>query len=755
MNGDSFAEDRPCGGIADNTDVTASFSAESLDEELRCFAETISLHADDVLGHNVVLDMVRDTARKVIDAAVEIQMFGSAASGLCEKGSDVDATILVDFTILNRRFRGVSRMPHLSEIRQLCADAVSCIAKYINNTPGTGLAVEAVISSAKVPIVVLSSFGRQIIDVSINNVLPIYNTRLLREYMLLDERVRILVLCVKRWAKMWHISDAKQGNLSSYSWTLLCIYYLQTCSPPILPSLQNLAIALPQLIAAAQQPQEQPSSDAAATTTTAPAASVTTGGLSSPRRILSALNDDGASSGEVGSDVNASSQQPQRSVANHQQPQQSRPQSAMTASKPFYCPCTGRVFEVSFVTKEEVAKYVLFKTSNTQSISELLRGFFGFYAREYQWGSEVVSIRIGKRYTINGVPIATPNDSSNNRPAMNPTIMYQSLPLGHRAINAVPNADKIHIEDPLDMQRNLHCVMDAAGLLRLRKGFSEIDSKIANAPLSMLLEQAKMLASYTPAPFSNTEPTTLAAHLMSPAADDRQLRHAQHQQHMGLDAGHHNHHSHHGHHHMTGSRSGYRQQQQQQPQRHMQPVPVQQQQQQQQQKPQMPFHHQQQQAYNSSSLTQSMQQAAASRLQNNSHSNTPPPQRPVAASNAPTSPPLPDTANNGLMEQVLKAFEGTAMQPSQRDMLRQLMATITAAQAANAQPHQQPQQPQHQTPSSTNEVNSSSGDSNAVAKLPQRRAPAYPTRGSYKLIYNSTLPTSPSSTVSSVTVDMW
>ncbi|EER20229.1 hypothetical protein Pmar_PMAR020973, partial [Perkinsus marinus ATCC 50983] len=58
-----------------------------------------------------------------------------------------------------------------------------------------------VIPSAKVPIVVLSWIGPngnvQIVDVSINNQLPLHNTALLRNYVEMDKRVQILALCVK------------------------------------------------------------------------------------------------------------------------------------------------------------------------------------------------------------------------------------------------------------------------------------------------------------------------------------------------------------------------------------------------------------------------------------------------------------------------------------------------------------------------------------------------------------------------------
>ncbi|KAF1547312.1 Poly(A) RNA polymerase GLD2, partial [Eudyptula minor] len=96
---------------------------------------------------------------------------------------------------------------------------------------------------AKVPIVKFRDKVRQVFcvefDLNVNNVVGIRNTFLLRTYAYIENRVRPLVLVVKKWASFHDINDASRGTLSSYSLVLMVLHYLQTLPEPILPSLQK------------------------------------------------------------------------------------------------------------------------------------------------------------------------------------------------------------------------------------------------------------------------------------------------------------------------------------------------------------------------------------------------------------------------------------------------------------------------------------------------------------------------------------
>ncbi|KAF2009760.1 Poly(A) RNA polymerase cid13 [Aaosphaeria arxii CBS 175.79] len=76
-------------------------------------------------------------------------------------------------------------------------------------------------------------------DLNFNNTLGIHNTELLHCYSLCDERVRLMVLFVKAWAKRRKVNSSYSGTLSSYGWVLMVLHYLvNIASPPVCPNLQ-------------------------------------------------------------------------------------------------------------------------------------------------------------------------------------------------------------------------------------------------------------------------------------------------------------------------------------------------------------------------------------------------------------------------------------------------------------------------------------------------------------------------------------
>ncbi|KAB0802132.1 hypothetical protein PPYR_04318 [Photinus pyralis] len=152
-------------------------------------------------------------------------MVGSTMSGLATKNSDIDMCLLLRTGATDNRANAVY---YLEIIRN---SLINC--DFVQ-------APEVIL--AKVPILKFrtSEHGFEV-DLNCNNTVGIRNTHLLHCYTQLDWRVRPLIIIVKLWAQANGINDAKTMTISSYSYALMVIHFLQ-CGvvPPVIPCLHGL-----------------------------------------------------------------------------------------------------------------------------------------------------------------------------------------------------------------------------------------------------------------------------------------------------------------------------------------------------------------------------------------------------------------------------------------------------------------------------------------------------------------------------------
>ena len=81
------------------------------------------------------------------------------------------------------------------------------------------------------------------VDITVHNMLPIFNSYLIRLYGLFDQRFHIMGIYLKYWAKNNKIHGAQDGFLSSYALLIMIIHFLQkVVEPKILPNLQKIPI---------------------------------------------------------------------------------------------------------------------------------------------------------------------------------------------------------------------------------------------------------------------------------------------------------------------------------------------------------------------------------------------------------------------------------------------------------------------------------------------------------------------------------
>lgn len=151
----------------------------------------------------------------------DICAFGSFASGFQRGGSDLDLSLLTH-----------------GELRASAADLlnqfVPSLSSHFQNLTKVFLATTPLLKFTD------EASGLEI-DFCINNRLGVRNTRLLQCYSRFDPRVRCLGWLLKDWTRAHAVVGTGDGHLNSYAYMLLLIHFLQQCSPPVVPNLQDLA----------------------------------------------------------------------------------------------------------------------------------------------------------------------------------------------------------------------------------------------------------------------------------------------------------------------------------------------------------------------------------------------------------------------------------------------------------------------------------------------------------------------------------
>ncbi len=185
-----------------------------------------------------VLNKIGIIVRRVFGEHATVTPFGSSViPGFWRPGSDLDVTVdPISNGPLSRIIDRVDDAGKRKCLQRMFAEVSSLVPSWN---------VQAILG-ARVPIikVVEPSTGMRV-DISIQNDLPIYRSKLLSAYALIDSRFAQLAVALKAWAKAKGIGDARNHTLSSYCSNLLLLFYLQKgVKPPILPCLQAPTITL-------------------------------------------------------------------------------------------------------------------------------------------------------------------------------------------------------------------------------------------------------------------------------------------------------------------------------------------------------------------------------------------------------------------------------------------------------------------------------------------------------------------------------
>ena len=155
----------------------------------------------------------------------KVEPYGSIVNNFMTESGDIDICIVPSDHNLIEDF-GI----YLEEIKEEAVNEQKCaksntLEKY-----------------SKFMILKLKDIETEIdLDITVQNILPVINTKLIRLYSLYDQRFHILGIFLKFWVKKNHIHGAIDKFLSSYALLILIIHYLQTITEPkVLPILQQI-----------------------------------------------------------------------------------------------------------------------------------------------------------------------------------------------------------------------------------------------------------------------------------------------------------------------------------------------------------------------------------------------------------------------------------------------------------------------------------------------------------------------------------
>lgn len=193
---------------------------------------------------------LNDTLAKILPKGSKgfdgfLDVYGSCLSGLSlGRSSDVDISLHDHNFARIKDAHEVGRMP-LDKFTRMKKNFVYGLRRQIEIHGHNMFSDMEAVAFARVPVVKgrylgaknpFSSDGSLDFDICFLNDIAVVNSALIREYSKIDPRVRSLMLSVKSWAKAKKVGSAADNTLSSYTWMIMVIFYLQIIG--FVPNLQ-------------------------------------------------------------------------------------------------------------------------------------------------------------------------------------------------------------------------------------------------------------------------------------------------------------------------------------------------------------------------------------------------------------------------------------------------------------------------------------------------------------------------------------
>ena len=185
--------------------------------------QIISLYSSIYLKYKEVITSILE--RNNLKGTI-VEPYGSVVNNFLIKNGDIDISIIPN---------NISKDEFIKYLKEIEDELIKEKKYAIENN-------NSIYINSRYALLSITDIETNInIDITVHNLLPINNSRMIRLYSLFDQRFHILGLFLKYWVKINNIKGAPNGFLSSYALLILIIHFLQNVvEPKILPILQNI-----------------------------------------------------------------------------------------------------------------------------------------------------------------------------------------------------------------------------------------------------------------------------------------------------------------------------------------------------------------------------------------------------------------------------------------------------------------------------------------------------------------------------------
>lgn len=190
---------------------------ETLDNLLIKIEKEVGLAEAELANRQAIAGRVNDLMAVTIPGSY-VRLYGSSMTGL----GLVDSGVNLDLQIPN------DVPPHEALIKAYQALIMKADI-FSNVCPDF---------TAKIPAVTFM-VSRLKCELSLNNHLAYETSALLRDYALLDVRVKTLVTALRYWAKICKLDRQAEGTLPPHAFPLFLIHFLQQLKNPVLPCIHD------------------------------------------------------------------------------------------------------------------------------------------------------------------------------------------------------------------------------------------------------------------------------------------------------------------------------------------------------------------------------------------------------------------------------------------------------------------------------------------------------------------------------------